>query len=88
MFLYIQAKSIQTAHGRANGLGVALGELAFSAHHPLADLGYNCICFVTSPDYYKGIQGLDLAALNLPSMAEHIANYCRAAGRSAASVST
>lgn len=62
-------------------IGVLDWELS-TLGHPLADLGYNCICFVTSPDYYKGVQGLDLAALGLPSMAEHVENYCRAAGRS------
>jgi aminoglycoside phosphotransferase (APT) family kinase protein len=62
-------------------IGVLDWELS-TLGHPLADLGYNCICFVTSPDYYKGIQGLDLAALGLPSMTEHVENYCRAAGRS------
>lgn len=61
-------------------IGVLDWELS-TLGHPLADLAYNCICFVTSPDTYKGVQGLDLAALGLPTMAEHVAAYCTAAGR-------
>ncbi len=61
-------------------IGVLDWELS-TLGHPLADLGYNCICFVTSPDYYKGVQGLDLAARGLPTMQEHVETYCRMAGR-------
>jgi aminoglycoside phosphotransferase (APT) family kinase protein len=62
-------------------IGVLDWELS-TLGHPLADLAYNCICFVTAPDTYKGVQGLDLAALGLPTMAEHVAAYCAASGRS------
>ncbi|MEL6374808.1 MAG: phosphotransferase [Pseudomonadota bacterium] len=49
--------------------------------HPLADLAYNCICYVTAPTIYKGLHGLDLDALNLPTMDEYVAAYCAHAGR-------
>ncbi|MCK6452483.1 MAG: phosphotransferase family protein [Alphaproteobacteria bacterium] len=61
-------------------IGVLDWELS-TLGHPLADLGYNCICFVTSPDYYKGVEGLDLAARGLPTMQEHVETYCRMVGR-------
>jgi aminoglycoside phosphotransferase (APT) family kinase protein len=45
--------------------------------HPLADLGYCCMAWRTSPDEYGGISGLDHAALNLPTEAAFIARYMR-----------
>jgi aminoglycoside phosphotransferase (APT) family kinase protein len=49
--------------------------------HPLADLAYNCICFVTDPHIYKGLTGLDLDALGIPTMEEYIRAYCERTGR-------
>jgi aminoglycoside phosphotransferase (APT) family kinase protein len=49
--------------------------------HPLADLAYNCICFVTSPTDYKGLRGLELGALGIPTMAEYVDAYCARTGR-------
>ena len=43
--------------------------------HPLADLGYCCMAWHTSPDEYGGILGLDHAALGLPSEDAFIARY-------------
>lgn len=47
--------------------------------HPLADLGYCCMAWHTSPDEYGGILGLDLAALGLPSEAQFVARYMQQA---------
>lgn len=49
--------------------------------HPLADLAYNCIPFNTSPDAFKGLMGLDLAALGIPDQGEYVALYCARTGR-------
>jgi aminoglycoside phosphotransferase (APT) family kinase protein len=49
--------------------------------HPLADLAYNCIPFVVSPSDYKGVLGLDLDALGLPTMEEYVGAYCERTGR-------
>jgi aminoglycoside phosphotransferase (APT) family kinase protein len=49
--------------------------------HPLADLAYNCICYKTTPDMYKGLLGLDLEALGIPSQDEYVRAYCDRTGR-------
>ncbi len=49
--------------------------------HPFADLAYNCICYVTPPDMFKGLLGYDLAALGLPSQAEYVEAYRARTGR-------
>lgn len=43
--------------------------------HPLADLGFCCMAWHTSPDEYGGILGLDHAALGLPTEEEFVARY-------------
>ncbi len=51
--------------------------------HPLSDLAYNCMPYRMPYDEkaLKGMVGLDLAALGIPSEADHIAAYCRRTGR-------
>jgi aminoglycoside phosphotransferase (APT) family kinase protein len=48
---------------------------------PMADLGYNCLVFVIPPDLHRGVGGLDLAALGLPTQAEYVAAYAARTGR-------
>ncbi|MBX3598309.1 MAG: phosphotransferase family protein [Rhizobiaceae bacterium] len=43
--------------------------------HPLADLGFCCMPWRTTPDEYGGIAGLDHAALRLPSEKAFIERY-------------
>ena len=49
--------------------------------HPLADAAFNCMAWLTLPEEYGGIRGLDLAALGIPSEAEYLRHYYRASGR-------
>jgi aminoglycoside phosphotransferase (APT) family kinase protein len=49
--------------------------------HPLADLAYNCIAYVTSPDINRGLLGFDLDALGIPSRDEYVRAYCDRTGR-------
>ncbi len=49
--------------------------------HPLADFSYLCMSWHIPPGAFRGIEGLDLAALGIPSEAEFIASYCRRTGR-------
>src|SRR5262249_15329303 len=49
--------------------------------HPLAELGYNCICYNDSPDSYKGMLGYDLEALGIPGQDEYVRAYCKRTGR-------
>jgi aminoglycoside phosphotransferase (APT) family kinase protein len=49
--------------------------------HPLADFSYHCMSWHIPPGHFRGIAGLDLASLGIPSEAEYIAAYCRRTGR-------
>src|SRR3989441_11079406 len=48
---------------------------------PLADFAYHCMSWHIPPGQFRGIGGLDLAALGIPSEARYIASYCGRAGR-------
>jgi aminoglycoside phosphotransferase (APT) family kinase protein len=50
--------------------------------HPLADFSYHCMSWHIPPAQFRGIAGLDLAALGIPDEAAYIATYCRRTGRS------
>jgi aminoglycoside phosphotransferase (APT) family kinase protein len=49
--------------------------------HPLADFAYHCMSWHIPPGHFRGIAGLDLTALGIPSESEYIAAYCRRTGR-------
>ena len=49
---------------------------------PLADFAYQCMAWRISPTLWRGIQGLDLAALGIPNESEYIALYEKQVGRS------
>ena len=49
--------------------------------HPLADFSYHLMSWHIKPDGFRGIAGLDLATLGIPSQAEYLAMYCKATGR-------
>lgn len=44
--------------------------------HPLADFSYHCMAWHISPGAFRGIGGLDVEALGIPSEAEYIRRYC------------
>ncbi len=48
--------------------------------HPLADFSYHCMAWRISPGLFRGIAGLDLEALGIPSEAEYIRRYCERTG--------
>ncbi len=48
--------------------------------HPLADFSYHCMSWHIPPGQFRGIGGLDLKALGIPSEAEYIARYCERSG--------
>jgi aminoglycoside phosphotransferase (APT) family kinase protein len=50
--------------------------------HPLADFSYHCMSWHIAPGQFRGIGGLDLAALGIPSEADHVQRYCERTGRS------
>ncbi|MGE0099004.1 MAG: phosphotransferase family protein [Hydrogenophaga sp.] len=48
--------------------------------HPLADFSYHCMSWHIPPGAFRGIGGLDLKALGIPSEADYIALYCERTG--------
>jgi len=51
--------------------------------HPLADFAYHAMMYRMPPHIVAGLAGADLVALNIPSEADYVAAYCKAAGRDA-----
>jgi aminoglycoside phosphotransferase (APT) family kinase protein len=49
--------------------------------HPFADFSYHCMAWHIPHSMFRGIAGLDFAALGIPTEAEYIATYCRRTGR-------
>jgi aminoglycoside phosphotransferase (APT) family kinase protein len=49
--------------------------------HPLADFSYHCMSWHITPEQFRGIGGLDLAALGIPDEAEYVRRYCERTGR-------
>ncbi|HET7876143.1 MAG TPA: phosphotransferase [Methylomirabilota bacterium] len=49
--------------------------------HPLADFSYHCLSWHIPPGHFRGIGGLDLEALGIPTEAEYVRAYCRRTGR-------
>jgi aminoglycoside phosphotransferase (APT) family kinase protein len=49
--------------------------------HPLADFSYHCMAWHIPPGTFRGIGGLDHAALGIPSEAEYVRRYCERTGR-------
>ncbi|MBU7574272.1 MAG: phosphotransferase family protein [Hydrogenophaga sp.] len=48
--------------------------------HPLADFSYHCMSWHIPPGMFRGIQGLDLAELGIPSEDAYISRYCERTG--------
>jgi aminoglycoside phosphotransferase (APT) family kinase protein len=48
--------------------------------HPLADFSYNCMAWHIPPGTFRGIGGLDLQTLGIPSEEEYIRLYCERTG--------
>jgi aminoglycoside phosphotransferase (APT) family kinase protein len=44
--------------------------------HPLADFSYHCMGWHIPPGAFRGIAGLDHAALGIPGEADYVARYC------------
>jgi aminoglycoside phosphotransferase (APT) family kinase protein len=48
--------------------------------HPLADFSYHCMSWHIPPGTFRGINGLDLPSLGIPSEQDYIARYCERTG--------
>ena len=49
--------------------------------HAMADFSYHCMSWHIAPGTFRGIGGLDLAALGIPLEADYIRRYCQRSGR-------
>jgi len=49
--------------------------------HPFADFSYHCMSWHIAPGQFRGIAGLDLPALGIPSQREYIARYAERTGK-------
>ncbi len=48
--------------------------------HPLADFSYHCMAWHIPPGVFRGIAGLDLSKLGIPTETEYIRKYCERTG--------
>ena len=49
---------------------------------PMADFSYHVMSWRLSPEEFRGLGGVDLAALGIPTEPEYVARYCARTGRS------
>jgi len=56
--------------------------------HPLADFAYHCGSWHTPPDKFRGIMGLPLEELGIPTERQYVEMYCRRTGRTGIDAST
>ena len=49
--------------------------------HPLADFAYHLMAWRLGPGQFRGMHGVDLAALGIPSEEQYVAMYCARTGR-------
>jgi aminoglycoside phosphotransferase (APT) family kinase protein len=50
--------------------------------HPLADFAYHCMYWRLTAGEFRGIGGVDLAALGIPTEEQYVEMYCQRTGRS------
>ncbi len=48
--------------------------------HPLADFSYHCMAWHIPPGAFRGIGGVDIASLGIPSEQDYIRRYCERTG--------
>ena len=60
-------------------LGVLDWELS-TLGHPLADFSYHCMAWHIPPGTFRGIGGLDVVALGIPTEVDYIRRYCERTG--------
>jgi aminoglycoside phosphotransferase (APT) family kinase protein len=49
--------------------------------HPLADFAYHMLAWRLRPDEFRGMAGVDIAALGIPDEADYVSAYCKRTGR-------
>jgi aminoglycoside phosphotransferase (APT) family kinase protein len=51
--------------------------------HPLSDFAYQVMAWRLTPQQFRGLKGIDVEALGIPTEEEYIALYCQRTGRAA-----
>jgi aminoglycoside phosphotransferase (APT) family kinase protein len=54
--------------------------------HPLADFSYHCMSWYIPQEQFRGIGGLDHAAMGIPTSTQYVEMYCKRTGRNPAQV--
>jgi aminoglycoside phosphotransferase (APT) family kinase protein len=72
-------ENLMFAPDRPEVIGILDWELS-TLGHPLADLAYNCMIYFMHVSEFKGLGGLDLAALGIPDQKAYAAAYERRTG--------
>jgi aminoglycoside phosphotransferase (APT) family kinase protein len=49
--------------------------------HPLADFSYHCMAWRVPPGSFRGLGGMDIAALGIPDERRYVQRYCERTGR-------
>jgi aminoglycoside phosphotransferase (APT) family kinase protein len=49
--------------------------------HPLADFAYHLLPWRLKPNEFRGMAGIDIAALGIPNEQDYVAAYCKRTGR-------
>ena len=49
--------------------------------HPLADFSYHMLAWRLRPDEFRGMAGVDIAALGIPNEQDYVRAYCKRTGR-------
>jgi len=49
--------------------------------HPLADFSYHCMSWRIPPGQFRGLGGVDIAALGIPDEKSYVRRYCERTGR-------
>jgi aminoglycoside phosphotransferase (APT) family kinase protein len=49
--------------------------------HPLADFSYHCMAWHIPPGAFRGLGGVDIAALGIPDERSYVQRYCERTGR-------
>ena len=68
------------AAGESRVIAVLDWELS-TLGHPLADFSYHCMAWHIPPGVFRGLGGLDLEDLGIPSEREYVERYCERTGR-------
>src|SRR5262249_54596313 len=66
---------------REHGVSGVLAWEWSTSGHALADFAYHALTWRVTPELFRGLAGVDFAALGIPDEAAYVAAYCARTGR-------